>query len=148
MGAVNLTGYLAGAIVGIGANSLGHFGLCVIIAFVLVGSAYITSIQIEPSINYTAASSHSIHIIKFFTKDMWIPLRDRDFRLVFISRFFFQISIATIQQFLQYWIADCASAGLPSEQAVSLALLPLLVLSPIGAFFIPQKRRENCRLYK
>ncbi|KAI8613529.1 major facilitator superfamily domain-containing protein [Chytriomyces sp. MP71] len=72
------------------------------------------------------------------------PLVDhRDFRLVFLSRFFFQLGIATVNQFLQYWIGDCVQTnGMPATQAVSMALIPLLVLAPISAVLIPKKKRK------
>ena len=79
-----------------------------------------------------------------FLKALIRPLLDhRDFRLVFFSRFLYQLGIATVQQFLQYWISDCVSIGsMPSTQAVSYALLPLLILSPVGAACIPAKKRK------
>ncbi|KAI8813226.1 major facilitator superfamily domain-containing protein [Cladochytrium replicatum] len=69
-----------------------------------------------------------------FWQDNLRPLvQHRNFRLVFISRLLFQLGVFTVQQFLQYWVADCVDTKLPSTQAVSLALLPLLIVSPIGA---------------
>ncbi|KAI9335319.1 major facilitator superfamily domain-containing protein [Obelidium mucronatum] len=80
---------------------------------------------------------------KLFAKDLVKPLiYHRDFRLVFLSRFLFQLGIATVNQFLQYWIGDCVETNLPSDQAVSMALVPLLILAPIASIFIPQKRRK------
>ncbi|KAI8908622.1 hypothetical protein DFJ77DRAFT_484127 [Powellomyces hirtus] len=66
----------------------------------------------------------------------------RDFALVFTSRFLFQLGIATIQQFMQYWISDCVSTTFPPQRAVSVALLPLFILSPIAAFFLPPTNRK------
>ncbi|KAI9355385.1 major facilitator superfamily domain-containing protein [Zopfochytrium polystomum] len=78
-----------------------------------------------------------------FLRDLVRPLWTHvDFRLVFFSRFLFQLGIATVQQFLQYWIGDCVSITIPAPQAVSYALMPLLILSPIGAMCIPAKKRK------
>ncbi|ORY50752.1 hypothetical protein BCR33DRAFT_656540 [Rhizoclosmatium globosum] len=80
---------------------------------------------------------------KQFAKDLVKPLiTHRDFRLVFVSRFLFQLGIATVQQFLQYWIGDCVETDIPAYQAVSMALIPLLVLAPISSMFIPHKKRK------
>ncbi|RKO97007.1 hypothetical protein CXG81DRAFT_12866 [Caulochytrium protostelioides] len=62
----------------------------------------------------------------------------RDFRLVFLSRFFFQMGIATVQGFLQYFVSDCLVTDLPPTVAVSVVMLPLLVLSPISAALAPR----------
>ncbi|KAI9094329.1 major facilitator superfamily domain-containing protein [Phlyctochytrium arcticum] len=72
-------------------------------------------------------------------RPLWV---DRDFRLVFMSRFVFQLGIATIQQFMQYWIKDSVETAMPATRAVSLALLPLLGISPISALLIPSRRRK------
>ncbi|KAJ3164761.1 hypothetical protein HK101_000369 [Irineochytrium annulatum] len=79
-----------------------------------------------------------------FLADMVRPLTSNsEFRLVFASRFLFQLGIATVQQFLQYWIGDCVQIdGMSSTRAVSIALVPLLLLSPIGALVVPMKRRK------
>ncbi|KAI9202632.1 uncharacterized protein BJ171DRAFT_559034 [Polychytrium aggregatum] len=70
------------------------------------------------------------------------PLKNANFRLVFASRFMFQMGIATVQQFLQYWIGDCVSVDMSPSRAVSIALIPLLTLSPLGALAIPKSRRK------
>ncbi|KAJ3120383.1 hypothetical protein HK098_004651 [Nowakowskiella sp. JEL0407] len=69
--------------------------------------------------------------------------KNRDFGLVFASRLLFQLGIATVQQFLQYWISDCVDSPFPSAEAVSIALLPLLIISPIAALFISNITSKN-----
>ncbi|KAL3894800.1 MAG: hypothetical protein SGCHY_005065, partial [Lobulomycetales sp.] len=78
-------------------------------------------------------------IVHFFTFEAWEPFGSRDFCLVFASRFLFQVSIATLTQFLQFWISDCINipAGMTAQAAVSQALIPTLVISPIAAFLTP-----------
>lgn len=45
---------------------------------------------------------------------------------------------------MQYWIADCTdSGGLNPQTAVSQALIPLLVISPVAAYFCPDISRRH-----
>ena len=62
--------------------------------------------------------------------------------LVFYGRFTAQLGINTCQQFIQYWIADCVNISMSPTTAVSIAFVPLLVISPIAALFIPKDRRK------
>ncbi|KAJ3102229.1 hypothetical protein HDU96_009711 [Phlyctochytrium bullatum] len=156
MGFLNLSGYLCGAIIGTVAGSAGASGaeahahsprfdtsgLYAVMSALVLFSAAVTVLSTRESSSLHLR--HTLAPIRWgpFLADMVMPLyTNRDFRLVFVSRFLFQLGIATVQQFL-HWIGDCVSTSMPSTQAVSIALVPLLVLSPIGALFIPAKRRK------
>ena len=144
MGAANLLGYLFAAIIGTQISVFGVSGLFIIMAIILFGSAALTCYQPEPKVNYSINFQlKRINLYQFITNDMIEPLvKSVDFRYLFASRFFYQIGIATVQQFLQYWIADCASSVLSNIAGVSLAMIPLLVASPIAALLIPANKRK------
>ncbi|KAJ3096501.1 hypothetical protein HDU97_005860 [Phlyctochytrium planicorne] len=148
MGFLNLSGYLAGAIIGMlvgtsSGTSLDPSGLYAIMSGIVLFSSAVTILSTRESSSLHL--KHTLQPVKWgpFLYDMIRPLyTNSDFRLVFISRFLFQLGIATVQQYLQFWIGDCVESPFPSTKAVSIALVPLLVLSPIGALFIPKKKRK------
>ncbi|KAJ3381014.1 hypothetical protein HDU92_005646 [Lobulomyces angularis] len=143
LGINTIVGCLCAAGLGIFFEQLQTTGIYIVMAVVVLATAFVTSQQEELEINY---SSHikfeHLDVKKFFKKDMYSCLFYRDFRLLFFQRFFFQLAIATMNQFLQYWILDCTSSDIGGEQGVSLALIPLLLLSPFGAYLIPKSRRK------
>ncbi|KAJ3219776.1 hypothetical protein HDU67_009588 [Dinochytrium kinnereticum] len=108
MGFLNLSGYLMGAIIGMFGGTpnpgshLDTSGLYAIMSSLVLLSAAITVLSTRES-----SSLHLKHTLKPiswgpFLVDMIRPLyTNSDFRLVFISRFLFQLGIATVQQFLQ-----------------------------------------------
>ncbi|KAK3090168.1 hypothetical protein FSP39_009691 [Pinctada imbricata] len=58
----------------------------------------------------------------------WQPLKEHDFRWVFITRFLMQQGVSTVTGFLEYWLSDMIQ--LPNcwnaARSVALMLLPLL----------------------
>ncbi|KAJ3406947.1 hypothetical protein CcCBS67573_g03197 [Chytriomyces confervae] len=142
MGSMSLAGSLAGAVVGVFVETLGIVGIYIVLVAILATTCFVTIVSCEERSTLHLQSLEPIQWKRFF-KDLVAPLlENRDFRLVFISRFLFQLGIATVNQFLQYWIGDCVNTTMPSTEAVSLALIPLLVLAPIAAMFIPKKKRK------
>ncbi|KAJ3023802.1 hypothetical protein HKX48_000936 [Thoreauomyces humboldtii] len=144
MGGANLGGYLAGAIVGVFAEQLGDVQLYLLMCTVLAIGTSITVLHgpREPDVNFGVVTRAPI-VWKPFLVAMVSPLwTHRDFGLVFASRFLFQLGIATIQQFMQYWISDCVNTSFSPQRAVSIALLPLFVISPVAALLIPSVRRK------
>ncbi|KAJ3081180.1 hypothetical protein HDU99_006376, partial [Rhizoclosmatium hyalinum] len=142
MGSLALAGNLAGAISGVFIETLGITGMYGLLIGILGTTCYITVVSCVEESSENLKSLPPINW-KQFAKDLVKPLiTHRDFRLVFVSRFLFQLGIATVQQFLQYWIGDCVETDIPADQAVSMALIPLLVLAPITSMFIPHKKRK------
>ncbi|KAJ3150457.1 hypothetical protein HDU86_006630 [Geranomyces michiganensis] len=145
MGGMNLLGYLTGAVVGIFAEDMGTVPLYVLVCTALAAGLYVTVFlgPREPEKNYARESPPPIRWAPFFI-NMVSPLwHHRDFRLVFLSRFLFQLAIASIQQFMQYWVSDCTASEFSPQRAVSIALLPLFILSPLSAFFLPPTNRKR-----
>ncbi|KAJ1555567.1 hypothetical protein HK405_000319, partial [Cladochytrium tenue] len=146
MGALNLGGYLGAAVFGALVATDGVSGVGII--FTVMSAVVLTTVAVTV---WSTGEPSTMHLSKLppldwrrFALDSIRPLwANADFRLVFLSRFLFQLGIATVQQFLQYWISDCVDTDMPSTQAVSFALLPLLVLSPIGAMCVPRTHRKN-----
>ncbi|KAJ3234582.1 hypothetical protein HDU81_001310 [Chytriomyces hyalinus] len=142
MGCMSLAGSLAGAVVGVFVETLGVIGIYIVVVAILATTCLITIVSCEEQSTLHLRNLEPMQWKRFF-KDLIAPLlENRDFRLVFVSRFLFQLGIATVNQFLQYWIGDCVNTTMPSTEAVSLALIPLLVLAPIAAIFIPKKKRK------
>ncbi|TPX64233.1 hypothetical protein SpCBS45565_g06057 [Spizellomyces sp. 'palustris'] len=144
MGGMNLGGYLGGALVGIFAETLGLVPLYMIMTTIL-GTATFVTVRLgprEPEKHYVPQEIPPIDWRPFLAELVRPLWSHRDFRLVFMSRFVFQLGIATIQQFMQYWIDDCVETSLPPTRAVSLALIPLLAISPITALLIPSSSRK------
>ena len=144
MGSMNLAGYLAAAIVGAFVEDLGYPYVYLLMSLILISSTLWTIFSVpEPKKHMTESQLQPIHWPSFF-RDLVRPLyMHRNFRLVFMGRFLAQLGISTVQQFLQYWIEDCIKdSGMSATRSVSLAMIPLLTISPIAALFIPKTRRK------
>ena len=142
MGSMNLAGYLIGAILGAFYENLGDHIIYGIMSIILLGGTFISINSVkEPTLVITVKNNGTWRL---FLKSLYEPLLlHRNFRLVFMGRFLAQLGINTVQQFLQYWIQDCIpDLNMSSTKAVSLAMLPLLIISPISALFIPQSSRK------
>ncbi|KAJ3040675.1 hypothetical protein HDV00_010568 [Rhizophlyctis rosea] len=144
LGSMNLLGYLLGAVTGVFADTIGLQAVYAIMICVVLGTSAITILGVEePEENFREEILEPFHLptlVKATIRPLFVH---KDFRLVFYSRFVFQLGIATVQQFLQYWIEDCIHTTLPPKRAVSLALLPLLLISPLSALLIPSKSRKR-----
>lgn len=159
MGAMNLFGYLFGAIVGTLFSSIPLYALYFVISLVFVSCALVTcSIPIhkEDSIPDSSKSGHiqeinnsnSIDYSRLFQDIIRPLLIHPSFRLVFISRFLFQLGIASIQSFLQYWIQDCVvDAGMEATTAVSIAMIPNLIIAPIASLLTPSTKGRKVIVY-
>jgi Na+/melibiose symporter-like transporter len=143
MGAMNLTGFLVGALLGTLYEIIGPAYCYLIMSGILISTTCVTLFCIkEPLQDNIHTSRITLHIPSFF-QEIIAPLkRHRNFRLVFFGRFTAQLGINTCQQFIQYWIADCVSITMSPTTAVSIAFIPLLVISPIAALFIPKHKRK------
>ncbi|KAI8840966.1 major facilitator superfamily domain-containing protein [Chytriomyces cf. hyalinus JEL632] len=143
MASMSLAGCLVGAVVGVFVETLGIIGIYIVLVAILAATCLVTISFCEDERRTVQVRSLEPIPLKSFFKDLVAPfLENRDFRRVFISRFLFQLGIATGSQFLQYWIGDCVNTTMPSAEAVSLALIPLLVLAPIAAVCIPKMKRK------
>ncbi|KAH6561316.1 hypothetical protein BASA50_003594 [Batrachochytrium salamandrivorans] len=143
LGAANLAGYLIGAGMGICVQALTEAQLYGVMTLLAVTLTSLTVFGIrEPTENYKEQRHAPIQWVELFS-DMVRPLYlYPDFKRVFISRLLFQLGIATIQQFLQYWIQDCVNTSLAPTSAVSIGLIPNLVLAPLAAMLIPKHHRK------
>jgi hypothetical protein len=110
MAAVNLGGFFFGALIGLLSAVLGDTGLRFVIVIILLCFTGISVFLVaEPTSSYTRGETQSLgpkvplwrSIVHFFTVETWQPFASRDFRLVFASRFLFQVSVSTMQQYLQ-----------------------------------------------
>ncbi|KAJ3392223.1 hypothetical protein HDU92_008575 [Lobulomyces angularis] len=143
VGGMGLVGSIFGAATGIFSDQLQTVGLYIVITVVLMSTSIITSLQKEPLHHYTKTTKlKKFDTLKFFTNDFFEPLKKFDFLCLFFSRFFFQITGLTITSYFQLWIKDCTNSNLSSQTAVSLAMLPLLLVATVTSFFIPRTRRK------
>ena len=126
MGAMTLAGNIAGAAIGLFFFRLGVVGIYTLVCFVFVMCVLITALC-SPEIPLTEAPEHLG--IKGIFLAYWEPLRDSDFRWVFLTRFLMQQGVATVTGFLEFWLSDMVS--LPHcwspERSVAIILLPLLL---------------------
>ena len=145
MGAINLFGYLVAAITGVFCADLSLPILYSGMSAAFITCALYTCKLPEPFSNGNGANQNLRQLDWFqLFHDIFKPLLiHREFRLVFISRFLFQLGIATIQSFLQYWIGDCVSTSMEPTKAVSLVMIPNLVLAPICALLVPPTNRKR-----
>jgi MFS family permease len=145
MGALNLFGYLFAAITGVFCSDLPISILYSGMGVVFITCTVLTCKLSEPFSLGIGMNQNlqELEWMKLF-QDIFKPLLiHREFRLVFFSRFLFQLGIATIQSFLQYWISDCVTTGMESTKAVSLVMIPNLVLAPICALLTPNTNRKR-----
>lgn len=146
MGAMTLCGNVFGAVIGFFFTNMG-----VVPVYAMISGLYfccvlitVTSCHEEPSL----APIDSLDAKRFITS-YWEPLKEHDFRWVFLTRFLMQQGVATVVGFLEYWLGDMVL--LPDcwspEKAVAIVLLPLLlsaaVFSVIGGFLSDKLRRRK-----
>ncbi|KAL2915967.1 hypothetical protein HK105_204391 [Polyrhizophydium stewartii] len=144
LGAANLAGYLVGTATGIFVQSLTETEVYAIMAAISLVFTVPTLVAVrEPQHHFATSDARPPLAWGEFLSAMVRPLVvHRDFRLVFVSRMLFQLGIATMQQFLQYWIADCVATDMTPTRAVSVGLIPNLLLAPLAAMLIPSHDRK------
>jgi len=147
IGAMTLLGNVSGATVGVFFTSLGVVWTYGIISSLLVVCVLITIFscsekrchkEIQPPID-----PKSIFLA------YWEPLKEHDFRWVFITRFLMQQGLSTVTGFLEFWLGDMVY--LPNcwqpENAIAIILLPLLfsaaIFSVIGGFLSDKLMRRK-----
>jgi len=147
IGAMTLLGNVSGATVGVFFTSLGVVWTYGIISSLLVVCVLITIFscsekrchkEIQPPID-----PKSIFLA------YWEPLKEHDFRWVFITRFLMQQGLSTVTGFLEFWLGDMVY--LPNcwqpENAIAIILLPLLfsaaIFSVVGGFLSDKLMRRK-----
>ncbi|XP_055875025.1 uncharacterized protein LOC106073789 [Biomphalaria glabrata] len=134
MGAMILLGNVSGAIAGTAFTRLGVLPMFGIIIAVLVISITISLLSVTEAVPKLDDGIEPVSCKLIFV-GFWKPLKEHDFRWVFITRFLMQQGVATITGFLEYWLNDmvplpnCWSAA----TSVALLLLPLLFAAAISS---------------
>ncbi|XP_052781577.1 uncharacterized protein LOC128218081 [Mya arenaria] len=125
MAAMILIGNVSGAAVGTSFTHIGVPGAYSISISIVVVTLLITI--------FTTTEEQGKHMVEpvgcmaIFT-GFWDPLREHDFRWVFITRFLMQQGVSTVTGFLEYWLHDmvylpnCWTAA----TCVAIMLLPML----------------------
>ncbi|GFS20894.1 permease transporter, partial [Elysia marginata] len=127
MGAMILLGNVTGALAGISFTHIGVLSMYAVIIGMLVVCVLITTFTITEAQAKKDKDLHGLDCRTVFL-GFWTPLKEHDFRWVFITRFLMQQGVATITGFLEYWLNDmiplpyCWTAA----TSVALLLLPLL----------------------
>ncbi|XP_033733654.1 uncharacterized protein LOC117322813 isoform X2 [Pecten maximus] len=132
MGAMILLGNLSGAAVGtcftqIGV--LGAYGTAIAVVMVSVCLTVFTTRE-RPA----KGVSEPLDCTSIFTA-FWEPLKEHDFRWVFITRFLMQQGVSTVTGFLEYWVSDMIHIPFcwSESRAVAMMLLPLLCAASISS---------------
>ncbi|XP_059160361.1 uncharacterized protein LOC131943967 [Physella acuta] len=104
MGAMILLGNVSGALAGTTFTRIGVLTIYAIMIGIVVTSVLITVFSItETYVKQTELEPLSFKVVFI---GFWKPLKDHDFRWVFITRFLMQQGVATITGFLEYWLND------------------------------------------
>jgi MFS family permease len=147
MGTMIILGMLTGAGVGIFYKTIGIAGIFIIMYVVLVTTVAITVLTTKEQV--VRVKVHAPVKWKSVLMSYWEPLKNYNFRWVFITRFLMQMGLSTVLGFLQYWMADMVH--LPKcmcpETAVSMAMIPLLtgaaVSSAVGGYLSDRWQRRK-----
>ncbi|XP_046584723.1 uncharacterized protein LOC124291706 isoform X1 [Haliotis rubra] len=127
MGAMILLGNVSGAAAGLSFTHIGVIGIYGLILGILVLCVTVTVVSTK---EYRTKEELELQPLgcKLIFCGFWEPLKEHDFRWVFITRFLMQQGVATVTGFLEYWLGDmiplpnCWTAA----TSVSLMLLPML----------------------
>ncbi|XP_065673181.1 uncharacterized protein LOC100204497 isoform X3 [Hydra vulgaris] len=148
MGAMTLFGNLAGAVIGFFFNKIGVVPTYSIISGLYFVCVVITVISCSEKPSYVNEVKKKIDTKMLFSA-YWGPLREHDFRWVFLTRFLMQQGVATVVGFLEYWLGDMVElpACWTPEKAVAVILLPLLlsaaIFSVVGGFLSDKLRKRK-----
>ncbi|KAK7475406.1 hypothetical protein BaRGS_00033356, partial [Batillaria attramentaria] len=134
MGAMILLGNVAGAAAGLTFTHIGVLSIYGMIIAVLVISIFITVVFTSEHLGREEGEKKQLGCKMIFAS-FWSPLKEHDFRWVFITRFLMQQGVATITGFLEYWLDDMIQ--LPrcwtAATSVALMLLPLLFSAALSS---------------
>lgn len=132
MGFMVLAGHITGATLGMFYSQLGIIGIYGIVLSLVVICVLIT---VTTTTEKDAKPIHQPINFKTIFLGFWEPLREHDFRWVFLTRFLMQQGVSTVTGFLEYWLADMVQ--LPNcwspEKSVAILLMPLLGTAALGS---------------
>ncbi|XP_074648625.1 uncharacterized protein LOC141904075 [Tubulanus polymorphus] len=132
MGAMILFGNISGAGMGLFFPSLGVPLTYAVTSIIAVTCILTTLFFIHED---PATVTHKPCNFKSVFYGFWSPLKEHDFRWVFITRLLMQQGVSTVVAFLEFWLADmvyiphCWGAA----RAVALVLLPMLITAAISS---------------
>lgn len=146
MGAMTLVGNVTGAILGFFFPKIGVVATYSSVSVLYFVCVFLTVVSCpEPAVHTT----YKPICMKTVFQAYWEPLRERDFRWVFLTRFLMQQGVATVTGFLEFWLGDMVI--LPNcwspERSVAMLLLPMLfsaaLFSVIGGFLSDRLGRRK-----
>ncbi|PVD39132.1 hypothetical protein C0Q70_01760 [Pomacea canaliculata] len=133
MGAMILLGNVSGAAAGLSFTHIGILSIYGVIIAVIVLSVAVTVVVTKEHSGRDDGEKKKLGCKVIFA-GFWSPLKEHDFRWVFITRFLMQQGVATITGFLEYWLDDMVQ--LPycwtAATSVALMLLPLLFSAAVS----------------
>merc|ERR1719239_284882 len=133
MGFMILLGNITGAFAGTAFTHVGVLGMYAIIVVVNVACCAVTVVSVR-EVQLRAHRKTQPLSCKTVFIGFWSPLKEHDFRWVFITRFLMQQGVATITGFLQYWLHDMIPLPfcIASATAVALLVIPLLFAAGVS----------------
>ncbi|ELU16691.1 hypothetical protein CAPTEDRAFT_223301 [Capitella teleta] len=132
MGCMTLLGMITGAVIGTFLAQMGVFAVFGLVISVFVATA---SLTIGLTSERPAKATHPPIDWKDVFVGFWEPLKEHDFRWVFITRFFMQQGISTTIGFLEYWMSDMIPLPFcwTPMRAVAITLVPMLIMASIAS---------------
>lgn len=138
LGGMSMLGNLSGGLISYHIEDLGIGGCYAVLMLVHAICMGIT-VHMTPEVPIReVVSPHGLrNRLRSFLK----PLRSKDFRIVFFTRFLMQMGILTVQEYLQYYVQDAIESpytlfgrvvATNAQKAVSILFLPML-LGAIGS---------------
>ncbi|KAL3876847.1 hypothetical protein ACJMK2_034632 [Sinanodonta woodiana] len=135
MAAMILLGNVSGALVGTTFTQVGVLGSYAISIVTVIVTLLITVCTIAETPG--KPNVEPIGCLMLFC-GFWQPLKEHDFRWVFITRFLMQQGVSTVTGFLEYWLNDmiylpnCWTAA----TSVAVMLLPLLFAAAMSSIVV------------
>eukprot|EP00949_MAST-11_sp_MAST-11-sp1_P003302 g3302.t1 len=149
LGATAALGQLLGSLLGMLTDSIGLGGVYTMLALVHLATTALTVVftpelptvgpynpgQDASDMESPDRESKEEESLEALARSFIAPMRVADFRLVFFSRLLINMGIYSVQEFLQYYVADIVPLeGWSASAEVSVIFLPLLLSGLIAAY--------------
>ncbi|XP_065832679.1 uncharacterized protein [Oscarella lobularis] len=132
-GMMTLLGYGLGALWNIFLTDIGIWPTYSVMALIVLTTSLLTIFGVKEGPSSPRANAIPL-TAKYVFISFWRPLKNHNFRWVFLTRFFMQMGLSTIIGYLYYLFVDVIDLPkcMSPERATGFSLLPLLVVGGIA----------------